>query len=93
MDTKVLKYCIILLALICGLNGYAQEDDDIARSINLTEVVVLSDGVGHGDNTDPLSCRLNWVKCLSLCHPLLEVCFMDECLLTVPINKGIFRYE
>ena len=40
-----MKYCIILLALICGLNGYAQDEDDIARSINLTEVVVLADGM------------------------------------------------
>ena len=40
-----MKYCIILLALICGLNGYAQDEDDIAHSINLTEVVVLADGM------------------------------------------------
>ena len=40
-----MKYCIILLALFCGLNGYAQDEDDIARSINLTEVVVLADGM------------------------------------------------
>ena len=39
------KYCIILLALICSMNDYAQDDDDIARSINLTEVVVLADGM------------------------------------------------
>ena len=40
-----MKYCIILLALFFSMNAQAQDDDDIARSFNLSEVVVLTDGM------------------------------------------------
>ena len=54
-----MKYCIILLALFCGLNGYAQEDDDIARSINLTELVLPVPSTKAMSDTAPANAPAN----------------------------------
>ena len=71
-----MKYCIILLALFCGLNGYAQDEDDIARSINLTEVVVLADGMTFEEyllkqvlaNAKPLKERIQTLRYSVTCQ-------------------------
>ena len=70
------KYCIILLALFCGLNAHAQDDDDIARSINLTEVVVLADGMTFEEyllkqvlaNAKPLKERIQTLRYSVTCQ-------------------------
>ena len=36
---------LIVLAVFIALGARAQEDEDIAHSLNLTEVVVLADGM------------------------------------------------
>ena len=62
--------------MLCGLNGYAQDEDDIARSINLTEVVVLADGMTFEEyllkqvlaNAKPLKERIQTLRYSVTCQ-------------------------
>ena len=73
---KHMKYCIILLALFFGLNAHAQDDDDIARSIDLREVVVLADGMTFEEyllkqvlaNAKPLKERIQTLRSSVTCQ-------------------------
>ena len=71
-----MKYCIILLAMFFGLNAQAQDDADIAYSLNLTEVTVLADGMSFEEyllkqvlaNAKPLKERIQTLRYTVTCQ-------------------------
>ena len=71
-----MKYCIILLAMFFGLNAQAQDDADIAYSLNLTEVTVLADGMTFEEyllkqvlvNAKPLKERIQTLRYTVTCQ-------------------------
>lgn len=71
-----MKYCIILLAMFFGLNAQAQDDADIAYSLNLTEVTVLADGMSFEEyllkqvlaNAKPLKERIQILRYTVTCQ-------------------------
>ena len=71
-----MKYYILLLAMFIALGSHAQDDADIARSINLTEVVVLADGMSFEEyllkqvlaNARPLKERIQTLRYTITCQ-------------------------
>lgn len=71
-----MKYCIILLAMFFSLNAQAQDDADIAYSLNLNEVTVLADGMTFEEyllkqvlaNAKPLKERIQTLRYTVTCQ-------------------------
>ena len=71
-----MKYWIILLAMFFAVNAHAQDDADIAHSLNLREVVVLADGMTFEEyllkqvlaNAKPLKERIQTLRYSVTCQ-------------------------